>query len=111
MNYFYVLVTKGSDLLDIVVVSSKGSEAAALWVSYLTTCFQQVAKERSRPPFKWVIIDYNFITGWSIDLIHNYGDWWEIKGWVEINSCIGILLSLSSYGHYVYLLQHTIFSI
>uniref|UniRef100_A0A1B6LJX6 DBB domain-containing protein n=1 Tax=Graphocephala atropunctata TaxID=36148 RepID=A0A1B6LJX6_9HEMI len=49
-------VTKGCELLDIVIVSSKASEASALWVSYLTTCFQQVAKERSRPPFKLLCV-------------------------------------------------------
>ncbi|KAG8245961.1 toll-like receptor 7 signaling pathway [Homalodisca vitripennis] len=56
MMIYDVPVTKGSELLDIVIISSKASEAAALWVSYLTTCFQQVAKERSRPPFKLLCV-------------------------------------------------------
>jgi hypothetical protein len=46
--------SKPGEVLDIVILSSSASEAAGLWVSYLTTCFQQVAKERSRPPFKSV---------------------------------------------------------
>ncbi|XP_046674936.1 LOW QUALITY PROTEIN: phosphoinositide 3-kinase adapter protein 1-like, partial [Homalodisca vitripennis] len=47
---------RGLSYWTFVIISSKASEAAALWVSYLTTCFQQVAKERSRPPFKLLCV-------------------------------------------------------
>lgn len=47
---------KCADVLDILVLSSGDSEAATLWVNYLTTCFQQLTKEQSRPPFKLVCI-------------------------------------------------------
>uniref|UniRef100_A0A0A9VYH6 Phosphoinositide 3-kinase adapter protein 1 n=1 Tax=Lygus hesperus TaxID=30085 RepID=A0A0A9VYH6_LYGHE len=39
-------------MLDITIVSSKDSEAAHLWVNYLTSCFQQISKDEHKPPFK-----------------------------------------------------------
>lgn len=57
------VTSKCSDLLDIVILSSRASEAASLWVNYLTTCFQQVAKERSRPPFK-LVTAHNWFWNW-----------------------------------------------
>ncbi|KAI5692363.1 hypothetical protein M8J76_015789, partial [Diaphorina citri] len=40
------------DLMDITVVSCAHSDTASLWVRYLSSCFQQIAKEQNRPPFK-----------------------------------------------------------
>ncbi|KAK9504830.1 hypothetical protein O3M35_009010 [Rhynocoris fuscipes] len=39
-------------MFDIVIVSSKESRTATLWVNYLTACFQQISKEEKRDPFK-----------------------------------------------------------
>jgi hypothetical protein len=39
-------------MLDIAIFSCKQSEAASLWVKYLTSCFLQISKEEKRPPFK-----------------------------------------------------------
>nr|CAD7580387.1 unnamed protein product [Timema californicum] len=43
---------RAADMEDILIVSSRDSQAAALWVNYLTTCFNQISKQRNRPPFK-----------------------------------------------------------
>ncbi|KAG8237079.1 hypothetical protein J437_LFUL005186, partial [Ladona fulva] len=54
-NYITVKRTsaKGNaDLDDILVISSRQSQVAALWVSYLKSCFDQISKLRNRPPFK-----------------------------------------------------------
>uniref|UniRef100_A0A8D8LE23 Phosphoinositide 3-kinase adapter protein 1 n=1 Tax=Cacopsylla melanoneura TaxID=428564 RepID=A0A8D8LE23_9HEMI len=40
------------DLMDITVLSCGQSDTASLWVRYLSSCFQQIAKEQNRPPFK-----------------------------------------------------------
>lgn len=37
---------------DVVLVSSKESEASNLWVDYLTGCFEQISRQQGRPPFK-----------------------------------------------------------
>ncbi|XP_071558616.1 uncharacterized protein Stumps isoform X1 [Temnothorax nylanderi] len=37
---------------DVVLVSSKESEASDLWVDYLTGCFEQISRQQGRPPFK-----------------------------------------------------------
>ncbi|XP_044594902.1 phosphoinositide 3-kinase adapter protein 1 isoform X1 [Cotesia glomerata] len=37
---------------DVVFISSKDSEASALWVNYLTACFEQISRQQGRPPFK-----------------------------------------------------------
>ncbi|XP_060526369.1 phosphoinositide 3-kinase adapter protein 1 [Cylas formicarius] len=37
---------------DILIVSLKCSEAAALWVEYFTNYFQQISKQANRKPFK-----------------------------------------------------------
>nr|CAD7588502.1 unnamed protein product [Timema genevievae] len=42
---------RDADMEDILIVSSRDSQAAALWVNYLTTCFNQISKQRNRPPF------------------------------------------------------------
>ncbi|XP_075215961.1 DBB domain-containing protein stumps isoform X2 [Lycorma delicatula] len=47
---------KSKDLLDIMILSYGHSETAALWVTYLTSCFQQISKEQNRPPFKLVCV-------------------------------------------------------
>ncbi|RZF39792.1 hypothetical protein LSTR_LSTR000440 [Laodelphax striatellus] len=49
-------VKANGELLDIVIISSGLSETASLWVSYLTTCFQQISTEQSQPPFKLVCV-------------------------------------------------------
>ncbi|XP_043271568.1 mucin-5AC isoform X2 [Venturia canescens] len=36
---------------DVVFVSSKESEASALWVNYLSACFEQISRQQGRPPF------------------------------------------------------------
>ncbi|XP_073993161.1 DBB domain-containing protein stumps isoform X1 [Rhodnius prolixus] len=41
-----------STMLDIVIVSSKESTTATLWVNYLSSCFQQISREEKREPFK-----------------------------------------------------------
>lgn len=52
---------------DVVFISSKDSEASALWVNYLTACFEQISRQQGRPPFKLVsfhkstIIPFNFL--------------------------------------------------
>ncbi|XP_054268083.1 phosphoinositide 3-kinase adapter protein 1-like isoform X2 [Macrosteles quadrilineatus] len=64
--------SKGGDLLDIVILSSSASEAAGLWVSYLSTCFQQVAKERNRPPFKVLCLSVeDVLTGVTVASQHD----------------------------------------
>ncbi|KAK0164870.1 hypothetical protein PV328_003439 [Microctonus aethiopoides] len=40
------------DREDVVFISSKDSEASALWVNYLTACFEQISRQQGRPPFK-----------------------------------------------------------
>ncbi|KAL7300367.1 hypothetical protein TKK_0006988 [Trichogramma kaykai] len=37
---------------DVVFVSCKDNEAAALWVNYLTACFEQISRQQGRPPFR-----------------------------------------------------------
>ncbi|XP_066582939.1 phosphoinositide 3-kinase adapter protein 1-like isoform X2 [Prorops nasuta] len=37
---------------DVVFVSSKESEAANLWINYLTACFEQISRQQGRPPFR-----------------------------------------------------------
>ncbi|XP_057338201.1 phosphoinositide 3-kinase adapter protein 1 isoform X2 [Microplitis mediator] len=37
---------------DVVFISSKDSQASALWVNYLTACFEQISRQQGRPPFK-----------------------------------------------------------
>ncbi|XP_016840215.1 phosphoinositide 3-kinase adapter protein 1 isoform X2 [Nasonia vitripennis] len=37
---------------DVVFVSIKDNEAAALWVNYLTACFEQISRQQGRPPFR-----------------------------------------------------------
>ncbi|XP_022205900.2 phosphoinositide 3-kinase adapter protein 1 isoform X2 [Nilaparvata lugens] len=49
-------VKTNGELLDIVIISSGLSETASLWVTYLTTCFQQISTEQSQPPFKLVCV-------------------------------------------------------
>lgn len=39
---------------DIVIISSNRSQAADLWVTYLKTCFDQIRKNRNKPPFRYV---------------------------------------------------------
>lgn len=41
------------DEMDILLVSCGDSEAATLWVNYLISCFQQISKDRNKPPFKY----------------------------------------------------------
>lgn len=58
-NVFFLLFivsgVKSKDMLDILMVSCKQSEAAQLWVNFLTSCFQQICQEEKRPPFKCVV--------------------------------------------------------
>jgi len=37
---------------DILVVTTKQSELAVLWVNYLKACFDKITKQRGRMPFK-----------------------------------------------------------
>ncbi|KAJ8675748.1 hypothetical protein QAD02_011534 [Eretmocerus hayati] len=37
---------------DVVFISSKDNEASALWVNYLTACFEQISRQQGRPPFR-----------------------------------------------------------
>ncbi|XP_015590355.1 uncharacterized protein LOC107265423 isoform X2 [Cephus cinctus] len=37
---------------DVILVSSKDSEASILWVDYLTACFEQISRQQGRPPFR-----------------------------------------------------------
>ncbi|KAL0274845.1 UNVERIFIED_CONTAM: hypothetical protein PYX00_002877 [Menopon gallinae] len=46
------LGAKSSDMEDILIISSNRSQAADLWVQYLRTCFDQIRKNRSKPPFR-----------------------------------------------------------
>ncbi|CAG2068785.1 unnamed protein product, partial [Timema podura] len=48
---------------DILIVSSRDSQAAALWVNYLTTCFNQISKQRNRPPFKVLTVSLEDVVG------------------------------------------------
>ncbi|XP_068081608.1 uncharacterized protein [Anabrus simplex] len=44
--------SRATDMEDILIVSSRHSQAAALWVNYLNTCFEQISRTRNKPPFK-----------------------------------------------------------
>ncbi|XP_051156059.1 phosphoinositide 3-kinase adapter protein 1 isoform X3 [Leptopilina boulardi] len=37
---------------DVVIISSRESEAATLWVNYLTGSFEQISRQQGRPPFR-----------------------------------------------------------
>ena len=37
---------------DVIFVSSKDSQASALWVNYLSACFEQISNQQNRPPFR-----------------------------------------------------------
>ncbi|XP_019883431.1 phosphoinositide 3-kinase adapter protein 1 isoform X3 [Camponotus floridanus] len=47
-----VLSRDGHTEDDVLIVSSKDSEASNLWVNYLTGCFEQISRQQGRPPFK-----------------------------------------------------------
>ncbi|KAK6627950.1 hypothetical protein RUM44_010432 [Polyplax serrata] len=48
---------------DIVIISSNRSQAADLWVTYLKTCFDQIRKNRNKPPFRILSVE-----------VENFGD-------------------------------------
>ncbi|XP_033231155.1 phosphoinositide 3-kinase adapter protein 1 isoform X2 [Belonocnema kinseyi] len=37
---------------DVVIISSRDSEASTLWVNYLTGSFNQISQQQGRPPFR-----------------------------------------------------------
>ncbi|XP_011862378.1 PREDICTED: phosphoinositide 3-kinase adapter protein 1 [Vollenhovia emeryi] len=47
-----VLSRDGHAVDDVVLISSKESEASNLWVDYLTGCFEQISRQQGRPPFR-----------------------------------------------------------
>ncbi|XP_046611754.1 phosphoinositide 3-kinase adapter protein 1 isoform X1 [Neodiprion virginianus] len=45
-------VTGEAAIDDVILVSSKESEVAVLWVNYLVSCFAHISQQQGRPPFK-----------------------------------------------------------
>lgn len=43
---------KSGDMDDILIISFKNSQAAALWVEYFSSYFEQIRKQANRKPFK-----------------------------------------------------------
>ncbi|PSN40924.1 hypothetical protein C0J52_16272 [Blattella germanica] len=55
--------TRASEMDDILIVSSKESKAADLWVNYLKVCFEQINKSRRKPPFKIMCVSLEDVVG------------------------------------------------
>ncbi|XP_049803405.1 phosphoinositide 3-kinase adapter protein 1 isoform X1 [Schistocerca nitens] len=54
-----------ADMEDIVIISSKQSHAAELWVRYLKYCFEEVGKIHKKPPYKVLCVGIEEIAGAS----------------------------------------------
>ncbi|XP_046406145.1 uncharacterized protein LOC124171042 isoform X2 [Ischnura elegans] len=45
-----------AEMDDILIISSGQSKVAELWVNYLRSCFDQISKQRSCPPFRMLTV-------------------------------------------------------
>ncbi|KAK7873874.1 hypothetical protein R5R35_005736 [Gryllus longicercus] len=54
---------RAADMDDILIVTSRHSQAATLWINYLTKCFNSICQSRQKPPYKILNLGVEDIVG------------------------------------------------